>query len=287
MASVYAGSRDSALTAHGVLQTRRLGAHLAALPVRTNPAKMITMTHIFSSDLQRASLTASAIFDAQNKRDEGFDDRSPATLVKSADLCERDFRSGEGTRFNLSRDSDGGGRNAFADAESWDEMSVRAKRFIDQHLDRLLVEAGDEGDDARTVVVVAHGLILNVLLSSLLLRYTSSEMIRLQPPQLLGASSKHNANQLRVPWSNTGHLVIHALRTKTTFPSSVTRSTASAGDEASNIELRVVSINCTEHLIGLKKTRGGIGSQQFDPKQKTMEAFFSPSVQRRKRDGDA
>ncbi|CAK7565144.1 MAG: hypothetical protein SEPTF4163_003053 [Sporothrix epigloea] len=260
------------------------------MPVCGDSTERIATTHIFSSDLQRASLTASAIFDAQSKRDEGSDDKSLAKFVESADLRERDFRSGEGIRFNSSKDSDGGGRNVFADAESWDEMSVRAKRFIDEHLNRLLVEAGDKGDDARTVVIVAHGLILNVLLSSLLLHYTPSELIRLQPPLLSGASSKHNGHQLRVPWSNTGHLVIHASRTKTTSPSSVTRSTASAasaGNDASSVGLRVVSVNCTEHLNGLKKTRGGIGSQQFDPKQKTMDAFFSPSVKRRKREGDA
>ncbi|CAK7228193.1 hypothetical protein SCUCBS95973_006797 [Sporothrix curviconia] len=270
------------------------------MPVQKGSSEAIVMTHIFSSDLQRASVTASAIWDAQRKRDEGRhdDDTGPSEVIKSADLRERDFRSGEGTRFGASSGPDGssraGGRNAFADAESWDEMSVRAKRFIDERLDRLLAEAGDgDGDkeDRRAVVIVAHGLILNVLLSMLLMRYTPSEMARLQPPLLPGAgpSDRSKRNQLCVPWSNTGHLVIHASRPKTTSSSNAKepRLDAEAETETRSVTLQVVSINCMDHLNGLKKTRGGIGSAQFDPKQKTMDAFFGPSAKRQKRGRDA
>ncbi|CAK7224385.1 hypothetical protein SBRCBS47491_005531 [Sporothrix bragantina] len=265
------------------------------MTVRKDSSETIAMTHIFSSDLQRASATASAILDAQRKRDDNCDEKGPDKVIKCVDLRERDFRSGEGTRFGASSGSGkcrGGGRNTFADAESWDEMSVRARRFIDEHLDRLLVEAGDskEKEDRRTIIVVAHGLILNVLLSMLLLRYTPSEMTRLQPPLLPGAgvgSSDRKRDQLRVPWTNTGHLVIHASRLKTKSLSNADGSTADADAEASGVKLQVVSINCIEHLDGLKKTRGGIGSAQFDPKQKTMDSFFGPSAKRQKRGGDA
>ncbi|CAK7240966.1 MAG: hypothetical protein STHCBS139747_002423 [Sporothrix thermara] len=268
------------------------------MPVQRGSSETIAVTHIFSSDLQRASVTASAILDAQRKRGETHDKDSiegPTKVTKSADLRERDFRSGEGTRFGASSGPEGsrGGRNAFADAESWDEMSVRAKRFIDEHLDCLLLaEASDEDDneDRRAIVVVAHGLILNVLLSMLLLRYTPAEMTRLQPPQLSGAGSMdRKPNQLRVPWSNTGFLVLHASRLKTkSLSDDANGSTLEAKAEtSSSVKLRVVSINCTEHLEGLKKTRGGIGSAQFDPKQKTMDSFFGRSAKRQKRGDDA
>lgn len=53
------------------------------------------------------------------------------------------------------------------------------------------------------------------------------------------------------------------------------------------IQLQVTKVNCVDHLDGLKKTRGGIGSARFDPKQKTMDAFFGPSAKRQKRGDDA
>ncbi|CAK7212069.1 hypothetical protein SEUCBS140593_001385 [Sporothrix eucalyptigena] len=282
-----AGSRDSALTAHGVLQTRRFAAYLAALPVRTGSSQTVAVTHIFSSDLQRAFSTASAVLEAQRKRNEG-DDAGPTEVIKSANLRERDFRSGEGMRFGSASSSGGsGGRNAFADAETWDEMSVRAKRFIDENLDPLLAEAGEDKEDRRVIVVVAHGIILNVLLSMLLQRYTPSEHTRLLPSPAVGAgASDRKRLQLHVPWSNTGYLVINAsLAGKTTVP----KSDASKEDaeDTCAIQLRVTTVNCVDHLDGLKKTRGGIGSARFDPKQKTMDAFFGPSAKRQKRGGDA
>ncbi|CAK7273720.1 hypothetical protein SEPCBS119000_005803 [Sporothrix epigloea] len=256
---------------------------------RANSVETINVTHIFSSDLQRASATASAISDALSTRDGDriVQNQAPAVSVQTADLRERDFRSGEGTRFGSTRSAASGGRNAFSDAESWNEMGVRARRFIDEHLDRLLVEAREEEDEARAIVVVAHGLILNVLLTSLLLRYTPSELTRLQPSVLPESSRNQSKSQLRVPWSNTGHLVIRVTRIKPTLPSSATDLTTDTEHDVFDVKLRVVAINCTEHLEGLKKTRGSIGSLQFDPKQKTIDAFFGPSTKRQKRGGDA
>lgn len=284
-----AGSRDAALTAHGVLQTRRLGAHLVAMPAAAGSSESIVVTHIFSSDLQRASATASAVLDAQHKRDaEHGAAAKAAEVVQSADLRERDFRSGEGMRFRAAS----AGRNAFADAESWDDMSVRAKRFIDDHLHPHLgggggggVDAGED-EDRRAIVVVAHGMILDVLLSLLLLRYAPAEFARMQPPAGAGTGvSDRRQRQLHVPWSNTGYLVLNACQGG--------QKPSGSGEDAADVHvagglsLQVTAVNCTAHLDGLKKTRGGIGSARFDPKQKTMDAFFGPAAKRQKRGGDA
>jgi hypothetical protein len=40
------------------------------------------------------------------------------------------------------------------------------------------------------------------------------------------------------------------------------------------MSLVVKAVNSQEHLKGLKKTRGGIGSSKHDEKQKTMDSFF-------------
>jgi hypothetical protein len=41
-----------------------------------------------------------------------------------------------------------------------------------------------------------------------------------------------------------------------------------------NMSLVVKAVNSQEHLKGLKKTRGGIGSLKHDESQKTMDSFF-------------
>ena len=41
-----------------------------------------------------------------------------------------------------------------------------------------------------------------------------------------------------------------------------------------DLALVVKAVNSQEHLSGLKKTRGGIGSLKHDEKQKTMDSFF-------------
>lgn len=251
----------------------------------------VAITHIFSSDLQRAFATASAILDAQKKRG-GIDATEVTEVVKSVDLRERDFRSGEGVRFGASAGDIGGGRNAFADAESRDEMRVRAERFIDTHLHVLLHDAGtkdtDEGiKDRRAIVVVAHGLILNVLLSSLLQRYAPSELARLLPPAVFASGSnaaQRRRAELRVPWNNTGYLAVIVVNAKTAEKSD--ERTEDTDKRAGGVQLQVTTVNCVEHLDGLKKTRGGIGSARFDPKQKTMDAFFGPSAKRQKRGDD-
>ncbi len=290
-----AGSRDSALTAHGVLQARRLGAHLAA-------NGDLVITHVFSSNLQRASATASAIVDALRGEEGDGDDSSGGddgdgnrnvvarTVMQLADLREKDFRSGEGVRLGTA------GRNAFADAETRDDMRVRAERFIDRHLLALLRRAPAEGGTARqsekkletvaqgpqrAVVVVAHGIILNVLLSSLLTRYAPAELSRLQPPSVpLPPPPVIRRPDLRVSWNNTGFVDI-AVKTAAAAADADKQGDAAP---AKKIRLQVTRVNSVEHLDGLKKTRGGIGSAKFDAKQKTMDAFFGPAAKRQKRE---
>ncbi|CRK15202.1 hypothetical protein BN1723_010577, partial [Verticillium longisporum] len=50
-----------------------------------------------------------------------------------------------------------------------------------------------------------------------------------------------------------------------------------------DLRLSFVVFNNTSHLAGLKKTRGGIGSAQFDQKQKTLTSFFAAAPPPKKR----
>lgn len=260
VAGLYAGIRDSPLTTHGVLQARRLASHFASRSFSIGP-----VTHIFSSDLQRAVNTAQAIVDTQVKKaTDEESDRPKLQLVQVVELRERDFRSAEGKRFGTPH----------LDAETHDEMRTRASAFIQTHLSPLLdsVLDGDACKTSTSVVVVAHGLILNSLLRSLLVRYAPEEMTRLAISKPSSGSAAGRSEFLAA-WSNTGYLEInvHAI------PSS-------EESEESTVRLTVVRINALDHLQGLKRTKGGIGSAQFDSKQKTMESFFKSAAKRRRVD---
>ncbi|KAJ6260100.1 hypothetical protein Dda_4321 [Drechslerella dactyloides] len=74
---VYAGVTDSALTAHGVLQTARLATHLAtAIP---------PITHLYTSPLSRARRTAEVIRDEQRRRPAAATTAPVTALTPAAD----------------------------------------------------------------------------------------------------------------------------------------------------------------------------------------------------------
>ncbi|KAK3939294.1 phosphoglycerate mutase [Diplogelasinospora grovesii] len=257
VAGVYAGSRDSALTAHGVIQARRLANHLAALAPTIGPIR-----HIFSSDLQRAANTAQAIVDAHVPKMAVAAEGATAPvgverlkLVKLPELRERDFGAAEGKSFSTPH----------PDAESQDAMAARVGRFIQGHLVPVLDNhIGHRGE--ISIVVVAHGIILNVLLRVLLSTFAPVELERLQrgakrPPYL-------------VSWGNTGY-VEASLSARSTDPASLPPQLKPVKPA---IKLTVTRVNVTDHLRDLKRTRGGIGSAKFDSKQRTMDSFMRRAV---------
>ncbi|KAJ4307290.1 hypothetical protein N0V88_000673 [Collariella sp. IMI 366227] len=268
VAGVYAGTRDSPLTAHGVLQARRLGVHLASRSGSIGP-----VTHLFSSDLRRAVETAESILAAQTQpapllpgtsgaavADGGADGTPNLKLVQLPELRERDFGSAEGEKFGVS----------VTDAETREQMRTRVERFVKRHLAPLFEQ---HADTSASVVVVAHGLILDSLLRVLLARFGPAELV----------GEKRTA-----VWSNTGYVeaVIRIRSPSTTEVDEAEASSslaaraeaATSGERTSQprITLAIVGVNMLKHLEGLKKTRGGIGSAQFDKRQRTVDSFFGP-----------
>ncbi|KAJ4420709.1 hypothetical protein N0V82_004148 [Gnomoniopsis sp. IMI 355080] len=320
VAGLYAGSRDSPLTNHGVLQAQRLGAHLAARSATIGPVH-----HIFASNLKRAVKTAQTIAEAQS-RVEGVD--MVPEIVQSTELREKDFGSEEGKRFGTRGKQEALDVAKAADwiePESQDLMKKRIERFVDAFFVPTVLQAASDGGPG-SIVIVAHGIILNVLLRSLLVRFGPEEIAKLAKPGDAAWRSEWLAS-----WSNTGFLeaelrvttpvavpalIIPALKTESVdglaaversivqgddsgttpaedtaavdHPEAVSTSAASApipnSVSDSGIRLTVRTVNCIEHLQGLKKTRGGIGSAGHDEKQKTMDSFFSRPAKKLKRD---
>ncbi|RGP68932.1 hypothetical protein FLONG3_7993 [Fusarium longipes] len=231
VASLYAGSRDSALTAHGVMQAQRLASHLA---------EHVTIDRIFSSNLSRAVHTAQTILDAQKCAKD-------LKLVLVPQLREKDFGTGEGTKFGSATKHEG--------SETPEVMRKRVDVFLDEHLPRL--------HEDSTVCIVAHGIILGTFYKALYSRISSVTVGPDAEPEGRAGSAF-----VRPTWSNTGY--VEALIT----------TDASATDET--VQMRIAKINSVEHLKGLRKTRGGIGSAKFDAKQKTMDSFFKLVSRKRK-----
>ncbi|CAM1510613.1 Fc.00g009480.m01.CDS01 [Cosmosporella sp. VM-42] len=251
VAGLYAGSRDSALTTHGVLQTRRLATYLA---------EKHTLTHLFSSNLVRAVKTAEAVRDAQKRAHS-----NELAVVQLPELREKHFGSGEGVKYGLK-----GPKTEHQGAETLEAMKSRIDRFLDDHLCPLV------DDDAASICVVSHGIILGVLFTSLYARLPFDSVTVAPDAQ---ASMAVDTALIRPAWSNTGYLegVFSPLE-------SDDEKTLSRGGQRSQLngKLLVKAINSIDHIKGLKKTRGGIGSAKFDEKQKTMDSFFKTTSRKRK-----
>ncbi|KAI2642199.1 histidine phosphatase superfamily [Xylaria nigripes] len=254
VAGLYAGSRDSSLTNHGVLQAKRLGTHIANRSDIIGPVR-----HIFASDLQRAYQTAQAVADACNSQ-HGNPTSAALDVMPLQELREKDFGSLEGKKF---------GAKETDDSESPKSMRLRIDRFLDHHLTPIVDQLAAENATVAAVVVVAHGIILNVLLKALLSRYSpkpTSSQLTLEP----------SGSEYLASWSNTGVLQARW------EPSGVHPSTSSHCIQ--RVHMVIEHTNNVDHLKGLKKTLGGIGSSKFDSRQRTMDSFFTSASHKRKID---
>ncbi|KAF4834026.1 putative phosphatase [Colletotrichum tropicale] len=264
VANLYAGSRDASLTSHGVLQARRLGTHLAARTVSA------PVSHIFASNLQRAYRTAEAVRDALSPSNATEGEASSSTtgtrveVVHLPELREKHFGSGEGQKVGARAVGE-----RHVGAETSEAMFTRAKRFVDEYLGPIFACVDEAEEGAESVVVVAHGIILGVLVRAL------------RSAKNFGTVVASPEDQLPLAWSNTGYVELLVMPTA---PPSKEPATVPTWP---GLSIKTVSVNSTEHLQGLKKTRGGIGSAKFDEKQKTLNAFFTPTAKKRKHGDEA
>jgi broad specificity phosphatase PhoE len=287
--SVYAGITDSALTNHGVEQGLRLGRHFAKQDV--------VFTHFYASDLSRARKTAENIRGGQATGEDAPE------IVLDPNLREQDFgfyelkpfyarsadsgKTGKETHREEHKDDEG-----FQDIETKESMAKRADSFLDQHLMPVLQEA--PSDHEYTILIVSHGILLSSLWKAILRRqkpHTVTLAAELEKPIAL----EHLGG-----FSNTGYLHLYLTKTGTGRPAGstdavVTQSpkkdeakvaegedavksvVATESDEVSHwpsFSIHVRAINGKEHLKGLKRTGGGVGSSKSDASQSSLETFF-------------
>jgi broad specificity phosphatase PhoE len=279
VAQLLAGVTDSRLTQHGVLQTKRLGAHLTSRGLR--------FTHIYASDLQRAYMTAQAVADAQAREYK----TSTLPVPRLSLLREQDFGSNELVPWASKR-----GQDSFFDRRSdvyepghipkepVDVMKKRATDFVDEYLIPLL--ATDDGQSQEpSVAVVSHGLFLGVLWRDLLGRFPSNS-VSVSPDAVGNEFGAHFSPLEHIGiWANTAFLEIeiHHRNIPHGFSKDMhTEDSASAQSSQmrnnphalANRTLVIKTINGHPHTQGMKKIRGGTGNVAHDPKQKDIAGFF-------------
>ncbi|KAL9104766.1 MAG: hypothetical protein Q9163_000316 [Psora crenata] len=279
IAGIYAGVKDSPLTAHGHLQAERLGQYFAD--------RGLCFTHVFSSDLQRAHKTAAAICLAQPTPSHAESSTKLGVLPLGV-LREQDFGFYEGKPFSArSRNLNKSGKDAhrskhlndqhFKDVESKQSMVARMDQYLHDHLFPIWDQ--EDGVGEATVAIVSHGIILSHLWRCLL-KVFPKHSVALSPGIYIGTGGVMNLEFLG-GWSNTGYLELQiskdAARELPQLASAFKSQPISDGRISSagllNSKMVIKTVNGTEHLIGLKRTRG-IGSTQYDEGQKKIMSYF-------------
>lgn len=301
VAGVYAGTLDSSLTNHGLIQADRLGQFLKS--------KDYHIRRIFSSDLQRAFLTAKSIDKYQ---------RNDSTITCLKCLREQDFGFYEGKKISskdsITESSDNQiisqKNSSTKKVESRKSLVARADLFIDNYLSALLTEE----DEDHTIAVVSHGIFLGHFWVALLKRFSFCNIhIRTDlSRKLIGRNLSYLGN-----WSNTGYLEIDITKNrsfhancniefspdfdilpchktaddglpqlsgqdKSLYDSNSTKTSETPRDISErlnnrkffNFFLEVKAINSIDHLHGLQKLRGGTGNLKYDPSQKKIDNYF-------------
>lgn len=281
-----AGVTDSALTIHGNLQAERLGKYFAE--------NGLHFKRIFSSDLQRALKTATALRSAQPLPDCDAAHEAKLEVTALAALREQDFGFYEGNPFYARpKDSSKSGKEShrsqhqndpdFKDVESKESMAQRMSCFLRDHLVPAIRSEPIECN--ANIAVVSHGIILSQLWKCFL-KLVAKHSVTLGPRFSVGTGALTPLEYLG-RWSNTGYLELEILKKETAATSdgaTSSTSTAPPTPYPSNADSHplpplhqynviIKTVNGKAHLKGLKRTRG-VGSSKFDEGQQSIESFF-------------
>ncbi|KAF9464222.1 phosphoglycerate mutase [Collybia nuda] len=244
--SVWAGRRDSALSNHGKAQAEALGVSLSTTK----------FTAIHSSPLKRALMTAQALQNAQP-------DPKPS-LMTSLLLQEQHYGLGEGKRYDVIRDSALSLAEHFArgeypwlqsrterfpEGESLEDVARRAEDAVEEIVLPYVWNVVKDETEGVHIAIVSHGLFIREAIAALMRKTGHIEGVNPQDYRGL---------------QNTGYIKV-----------TINVDTKSGEQVAeSRCTVRVTEHNCSGHLDGLVRQKGGIGSAAYDPNQKDIRDFF-------------
>ncbi|KAJ5771288.1 uncharacterized protein N7511_003339 [Penicillium nucicola] len=241
VAKLCAGTTDSTLTNHGMLQIEALGRHFATGQIQVNT--------IFASDLSRARITAEAICRHQTP----LPNQSRVSPILTDSLRERHYGKMEGKSWIPS--------SAIADSGIETDMSMiqRANNFLNEHLLPLILA---DPENVGNVVIVAHGILLRRLWNRII------ELVHQADVHIAPGKQIDSMTAARPGWSNTGVATINLQQ------SQEAKSRKPHTAVLHGWSIIILDIDNKDHLVNLTRTRGGIGSAAHDRKQKTMDRFF-------------
>lgn len=301
------------MTNHGVDQANKLGDHLARSKVSLTHifSSPLTRTSKTSEAILKAQTTAFpdapppplSITKVPDLIEQDFGYYEGKSFhTRSADSKKT------GRELHREKHKDDPG---FVDVESKESMAKRADRFLDEHL-LPLFEVDTVGKELE-VAIVSHGILLSNLWRRLLLRLprrslTIAPEITASRGDLvlehLGGWSNTgylnltirkdgNVPELSGPRTVIEELKAAAQNMETPIPPPVKPSAASvtlestASDTEPSASLRtaasktldghstvIVAVDSKQHLLGLKRQRGGIGRSAHDESQKKLDGFF-------------
>ncbi|CED82425.1 Phosphoglycerate mutase [Phaffia rhodozyma] len=287
---IWAGSRDTPLSNHGMNQAKALGGSF----------KGVRITQIYASPLLRAKWTAEQIFE-QNEASENL-----PPIVFSPLMQEQNFGQAEGKSWNNMSGNYkrlAGRTFSFEDGECLDDVGKRADRFIDGFLNHHLESSEQENIH---IVAVAHGIFNSELMGTLLRRRprrqndpwnpvgmtnTGWHKVLITPtftpstspsPSLTRSASPTataNADTLSSATApNPSSVPAAPAPTKPVPGSALETPSGSILEKSDGREIRlkveILRMNQTGHLKGLERQRGGVGNGAFDPKQGSLRSFF-------------
>ena len=314
VAGLYAGVRDSALTNHGVDQAKRLGDFLAKTDTNlthifASPLTRAYKTAEAAQKAQAASRAKAEAFEGLDiikvpdliEQDFGF-------YEGKSFFARSDPKKTGREAHHENHKSDPG----FVGVESTESMATRADRFLDQHLMPLLSRNGNKSEPI--VLVVSHGILLSNLWRRLLLRLPRKSLMiapevtaardALVLEHLGGWSNtgyleltiRRDAELLEDKDSSIGRpqsKESEADTLETPVPPSLKPSAASvdldtkpaetednpvkkgvSSNTLAGYSTHIIAVDSKQHLVGLKRQRGGIGRLAHDEGQKKLDDFF-------------
>jgi broad specificity phosphatase PhoE len=200
-------------------------------------------------------------------------------IVKLEILREQDFGSLELTSWSSKRSFDARDNRIpsasdpdFRGKETTESMRTRADQFLDDFVVPMWALADDS--QPPCVAVVSHGLFLAVLWKAVINRFDARNI---QLGADVGSVSAARPLEYIPAWTNTGYLEVqvHPMPSTSTAASVLLEhSVVNTSISTSSLLLKVVTINGSDHLRHLKRTRGGLGSAAYDTRQKQIDGFL-------------
>ncbi|KAK4942145.1 hypothetical protein LTR10_018037 [Elasticomyces elasticus] len=259
-----------------MLQTQRLGKYLAT-------HRNLHFTRIYASDLQRAYMTAEEIRRHQSAQ---WSATGAPEVVRLPVLREKDFGSFELVPWASQR-----AQNAldprvpnpqdpsFRPQETSEAMKLRADTFVADFILPLATSlwATEPEFTNECVAVVSHGLFLAALWKSLLAQFNTGTVVLGPNIEVL---SYGRPLEYLPSWNNTAFLELTIRRAAADAATDTAAQVQPAQTQHSDsmpfydCSMTVHAINGRDHLLDLKRARGGIGSAAYDAKQKSLDGFF-------------